>query len=224
LGDIYLVPILERLAFNSHIRTVVIRGPTPSLVTSNAVRRFLESTTTIEGFELVGCRHDEETILPISQGLINSESITDIKFVGCYYKEGSTILFKSVLVSKSKIRSLAIVNCNVRAGQLTAPVFTNLLGPDSSLRSFELRDIDLNAFGCTVSLTTAVEKSQLEHVCIKTIETQDICQALINSIPKMQVKLLEVGLGENQEHMKPDIIRVVQKTPGFVIILGLLYM
>jgi hypothetical protein len=129
LDDIYLVPILKSLPSNKSVKVLQFRlcHETPSLESSVAIQRLLESTSSIEGFQLTlrpmkgeetfrliaeGLTNSEEsaatnTLRPIAQGLINSESVTDIQFEYCDFAkdQGSTVLFKSILESKSNIHT-----------------------------------------------------------------------------------------------------------------------
>jgi hypothetical protein len=101
--DVFLLPILSGLELNTHIETLILIFGVEDLsrAAATGIQRLVESTATIDELKLAACRFQTETFLPISQGLINSESITDVKFVNCSFQdEGSTLLFKSVLQTK----------------------------------------------------------------------------------------------------------------------------
>jgi hypothetical protein len=229
LDAIYVLPIVQSLVSNTSVKELELRqcARSLSLATSDAVRLLLETTSTIEGFGLSVCSCNEDIFRPIAQGLINSEIAIDVKFVDCDLDdEGSTLLFKSILQSKPNLRSLSINNCHVHGGgQLSATIFTNLLRPELSLRSFELSYINLNNFGLTTleefeALLGAVEKSQLEDFCIGPIASEEKCQALIASIPRIQIKALKLYLNDDIAHLKSDLMRAVKRNASLRNVVG----
>jgi hypothetical protein len=111
LDGVYLCPILSSLASNSHVRKLEIglfhysSMNSPRREAPDSVKHLLESTASIETFVLTDFNCGEENFLPIAQGLINSEPVTDIEFWDCDFR-GSGLHFKSILQSKPNIRSL----------------------------------------------------------------------------------------------------------------------
>jgi hypothetical protein len=195
LKDVYLLPILGSLASNTGVKELrICSGGNHSVASTLAIQSLLESTSTLEGFELTLGGINEDKFGPIAQGLINSESVTDVKFDHCLFRDkGSTVLFKSILQSKSNLRSLCICGCKVQQGMFSATDFTNLLRPDSSLRSLEFSELKLDGLFTNdefASLLGLVEKSKLERFCIGGSSSHEQCQALIACIPKMQVRTL----------------------------------
>jgi hypothetical protein len=81
LDEDFLSPILSSLASNSSVKELALlldeRWPE---ATEDAVKSLLESTSTIVSYKLSGEINGEENFLPIAQGLINSDSVTDITF------------------------------------------------------------------------------------------------------------------------------------------------
>ena len=71
-----------------------------------------------------------------------------------------------------------------------------------------------------VALLEAVEKSKLEDFCIGRILTQPICQALISSIPKMQVRTLKFDLDGNLRHLKSALIGAVKRNASLLTVAG----
>jgi hypothetical protein len=221
LDDVYLCPILSSLASNSHVKKLVINLRYPqNREAPAAVKRLLESTSSIESLELqyLGISEEipgrsEEILRPIAQGLINSESVTDICFDRWTFDYGCTHLFKSVLQSKPNIRSLCVRHCSASAGVLSAEDFIHCLGPDASLRTFELISrFNLQDFGLSSrvefkALLEAVEKkSELESFSVGRITDEAMGQELVSSIPKMQVRTLQFCLAANLARFKPGLL------------------
>jgi hypothetical protein len=228
-AEYFLRPILSSLASNSSVKELEIRLSHTWEEAPDAVKHLLESTSTIEVFTLPGgIITGEEIFLPISQALINSESVTDINLYSCIFLGGvSTCLFKNVLQSKLNIRSLCMRDCNVglAVGILSAEDFIHLLGPASSLRSFELSVFYLQDFGFSSplefkALLEAVEASQLESFSIGRITDQIMCQELISSIPKMQVRTLQFCLADSLLLFKPGLLFAVKTNSTLYSVLG----
>jgi hypothetical protein len=197
--DVYLLPILSGLAANTHIKKLGMgcigqEDQDISLAASTGLKSLLESTATIGELRLLGFRFKAETFGPLAQGLINSENITDVKLRHCTFDDAESALFKSVV--RSKPNALSIRNCTVQGRTLPATLFTNILRPDSLLRSLELCCSILTDDGYT-TLLSLVEKSKVELLrvhYIGKISEQHKFLALIASIPKMRIKALQVGM------------------------------
>jgi hypothetical protein len=216
LDFVCLSPILDGLASNSHVKELEMCLRNPSREASNATKHLMESTASIESFKLTNLNGCGEFFLPIAQGLINSESVTDMAFDGCRFRnQGCARLFKGILQSKTNIRSLRVLECQVEAGELSAEDFINLLRPDALCRSFELRNVDLDAFGFTSlvefkALLEAVAKNPLESFSIGCIKEQSMCRELISSIPKLQVRTLQFTLADSLERFKGRLLCAVK--------------
>jgi hypothetical protein len=234
LGDVYLCPILKSLAYNSHLKELVISLRTDqSHKASDALNHLLESTTSsIESFELGWVLAGREEFLrPIAQGLINSESVTDITFAGCILSlSGCSRLFKSILQSKPNIRSFCVHYCFVADGVLSLEDFIHVLQPDSSLRSLELNCIDFNLYGFTSSvefkaLLEAVEKkSNLESFSVGRITDEAMCQELVSSIPKMQLRTLQFYVDACLDGFKPSLLCAVRTNTSLYNVTGQKYL
>jgi hypothetical protein len=204
LSYVYLVPIIESLASNECVKVLRFRPwhetETQYLESSVAIQRLLESSSSIEGFEFAHWNivtNYGDVLKPIVEGLVLSESVTYIMFEDCLFRdELATTLVKVILQYKSNLRSLHIRSCDMHAGTVPVSVFTNLLRPASLLQYFELSYSNMNASLLyhweLVDLLEAVEKSPLKFFTIGRIKSQEQRQALIRSIPKMQVKMLQL--------------------------------
>jgi hypothetical protein len=215
LDDMYLLSILNILAFTTTVKELRVGCYGPSLDESLAVKTLLESTRTIQRFELY---HDGDvhvdTFRPIAQGLIQSTSVTDVKFEGCRFNSHNKVhMLNNILASKSNLLSLALVNFSVHhpvQEEFRATIFS-LLQPHSLLRSLELNARPFGTSQHFNRLLTAVETSPLEHFSIGNIESTDICETLIASIPNMQVENLELNLDGHLQGMKGHIIRAIKR-------------
>jgi hypothetical protein len=225
LDEMYLVPILNSLAFNTSLKELEFCFYFHlSLGASLAVKNLLESTRTVEKFEL-GYQYADQCIVvdtfqPIAQGLIQSTSVTSVKFVRCKFdSQGKVLLLNYILESKYNLQSLALRNCTVcQDGRESfhAAIFS-LLQPDSLVRSFELDHSDnLSTYGLETvqdcaQLFAAVETSSLERFSIGTIASRASCFALIASIPRMQVGTLELRRGSDLQDLKVDLLQAIRR-------------
>jgi hypothetical protein len=226
LDDVYLCPILSGLATNSHVKELEFRRDDPSREASEAVKRLLESTATIDSFILTSLIGSEDNFHPIAQGLINSESVTDVCFDECNFRgDGSTRLLKGILQSKPNIRSLYVRLCPISRGEMSADNIINLLQTDASFRSLELIRVNLRHFGFPSSvefkaLLEAVGTRELERFSIGRIVEQTLCQEFISSIPKMQVRTLQFTLADDMERFKPSILYALKTNASIYNVVG----
>ena len=147
---------------------------------------------------------------PIAQGLIDSGSVTKIAFRGCHFSGAATKQFNRLLQTKLNLHSLAVMWCGfdgtARLG--FTPICSGLIAalprPNSSLRCLEIHPFfDVTGrMGHLGDFFRAVEKSQLEHLLIGTISSQQQLQDLASSIPAMKLKKLEVGVFFSEAHVR----------------------
>ena len=202
LDDLYAIPILEGLQLRTSVKTFVF-SPCVSFsdAAAHALQRLLESTTSIQKFELRHFR-DESLIRPIAQAITSSESVSELKFVGSRFEDQSSLAqLRSILQNKRNLTSLCFHHCGFGGAQVHGDIISLLLRPDSQLRCFEFhnyrwplefvdgvfRRIPFEA------LLRAIEKSKLERFKIGRIETPHQLQTLTQSIPSMKLKELDVG-------------------------------
>jgi hypothetical protein len=215
----YLIPIVNGLTSNTTVKILKLWFAYVSLDVSLAVGRLLESTRTIERLELaLGNDYDVEvdTFRPISQGLIQSTSVTDVKLERCDFDgQEVVLLLNSILASKTNLQSLTLDSCNLHEdGQAEfRAAILSLLQPHSSLRSFDLNDrYVFDTSQDFARLLTAVEASPLECFSIGTIDSSENCLALIASIPRMQVRTLELSLNDyDMEDITTDLIQAIKR-------------
>jgi hypothetical protein len=218
LDEMDLIPIVNGLASNTSVMKLELCYFISSLNISLALSRLLESTETLQRFELCVCHQLEaDALRPIVQGLIRSKSVTDVSFIGCHFQEKEDVLIlNSIFQSKANLHSLAFKSCHFKHSvrQFHAALFS-LLQPHSLLRSFELCSWhDFYGFKKTQDfdrLYRAVETSPLERFSIGRIASRKKCQALIASIPKMQVRTLEFNFHHDLQHMKGHFLHAVKR-------------
>lgn len=224
LDDSFILPILSSLESNAIVKELVLLPESASQASSLAIQRILESTSTLERFELSFSEYEEEAFRPIAEGLINNKSITSVKLDECSFDDVA-----SALLFKSNLHSLSISSVYLHGGrQPPSMLFTNLLHPASSLRSLDLSCEHFHYFGCTtsekfVAFMKAVERSQLERFRLGRIPSPEMFHALILSIPKMQARSLDLDLSYGLEHLKPDLIQAVKKNASLRTVVANLY-
>ena len=197
--DIYAIPILQSLQANVTLTTLTIVGESFSDGTTRAIQQLLESTTSIEHFDVWGPDFSGDQFRPVSQGIMSSRSLSELKLSNCRFRdEESTGLFRSILQNKRNLTSLCLIQCQFQGGQVHETVISALSRSDSPLRSFEMEQFDLsNALPngqFQQKLLQAVEKSKLEHFAIGFIQSTQQLRALADSIPLMRIKELQVGI------------------------------
>lgn len=242
LEDEYLLPILASLGGNSHFSKFIfshtIASDRDHLEASNALGHLLTYATNIREFiMLVDQKQEdpvdlEETFRPIAQGLIDSKSITEItlsRFYDDYPNNGLEkipSIIRSILELKSNLRSFSMQGCQWDPRREPEPflaTFVNLLRPESSLRSLELSASSFrffNLFSSTMEFETflrAVETSPLEHfnAGFEYSYYGEQYRALIQSIPKMQLRTLHVSIHSFSlvltGHLKNEFIEAVKR-------------
>jgi hypothetical protein len=237
LDEMYVIPIVRSLTSNTTVKTLYLDVESVSLDASLAVGSLLEATTTLERFELsldddgLAVNIEVDTFRPIAQGLIQSKSVTDVRFKRCTFDgKNEVLMLNSILESKSNLRSLTLERCNVHKNgrqKFPSPIF-NLLQPNSLLRSLELNDYDgdlydyreykFGTFQVFRKLLTAVESSPLRRFAIGTINSRESRLKLIASIPKMQVRTLELRLDFDLWDLKEGFMGAVKRNASLVTV------
>jgi hypothetical protein len=216
-----MIPIVTSLASNTSVKELCLGFPSIWLNELLALQNLLESTTTIERFELdLRLVHGEaDSFRPIAQGLIQSVTVTDVSLVRCRFDSQEEVLvLNSILETKSNLKSLVFKSCRVHQDGQKEFQFAiySLLQPHSLLRSLEFDYEDyLASYGFHTAqnfarLLIAVESSPLECFFLGKIGPRDSCVALIASIPKMQVGTLQFELGDLQD-LKGDVIQAIKR-------------
>jgi hypothetical protein len=218
LDETYLIPILNSLPSNTSVRE--LRLGCLSLDVAHAVENLLKSTVTIQKFEFtcVSVRSPEvDTFRPIAQGLIQSASVTAVTFQLCIFDDQEQVLIlNSIFQSKSNLHALAFTNCYVQDNihtEFHAAIFS-LLQPHSLLRSLERQGGSIFGFQTALDfgrLLTAVETSPLERFSLGRIDSRETCLGLIASIPKMQVRTLELKVEPYLVDTKGGMMRAIKR-------------
>ena len=200
LDDSFMLPILESLlAVNGNVRTLIFETNTYfgiTAETSRLMQTILESTTSIQRFELAGS-YSEASFGRLERGLIASTSVSDIKFGFCSFDVvGASIHLQNIIRNKTNLTCLSVTYTrSVGSGGMEALVQA-LSRPNSPLRSFEFR---CGSFlnipdGKLSSLLRSIQGSKLERFSFHAaVDHQaQTFRALIRSIPAMKVMELEI--------------------------------
>ena len=199
LDDSFMLPILQSLrAVNGTLRTLIFKmyyGYVLNPEISSLMQNILESTTSIQRFELAGS-YSGSTFGPLALGLIASTSVSDIKFGFCRFVDGGSIHLQNIIRNKTNLTCLSVTYYSSfwSSGGMEALVQA-LSSPNSPLRSFEFRFGILGSIpaGQFRNLLRAIERSKLKHVSIHVgHQAPQLLGALIQSIPAM--KVTELGL------------------------------
>ena len=84
LDDLYAIPILEGLRLHTSVKTLNFSPTHFSGEMSLAIQHLLESTTSIQRFELQEeAFSDEQLFRPIAQGIMNSGCVSELKLSWC---------------------------------------------------------------------------------------------------------------------------------------------
>jgi hypothetical protein len=220
INEIYLIPILRSLACNTGVRELALVFEMIPHDVSLAMENLLESTTNIRRFELEFYA-EEDTFRSIAHGLVQSKSVRDVKFEDSTFPEHDEVLvLNNILESKSNLQSLTLRGCHVHHSgrEEFHDALFSLLQPHSVLRSLELFDVrnNLSGYGFETTqdfgrLLTAVQTSPLVHFSIGRITSRENCRALIASIPRMQLRTLEVHLRDDLEGMKGEFMGAIKR-------------
>jgi hypothetical protein len=88
----------------------------------------------------------------------------------------------SSLASNEGVKVMQFIPCYQPPSLESSAAIQPLLEPTSSIEGFEFFGNRFTTLADFVALMTAVEKSPLEHFCIKPIDTDEKCHALIRTI------------------------------------------
>jgi hypothetical protein len=230
LDEMYVIPIVRSLTSNTTVKTLYLDVESVSLDASLAVGSLLEATTTIQRLELRLHQCIEmDTFHPIAQGLIQSASVTDITLKTCRFYDQEVQIVNSIFESKSNLQSLSLKHCTVYqddSREECRAAILSLLQPQSLLRSFELFNsaVSANSVFDTSNdfarLMTAVESSPLERFTVETIDSRELCLALIASIPKMQVGTLQFAIQGSLQDLKGVIMGAIKRNSSLRIVVA----
>ena len=207
LEDIYAVPILEGLRLNTAVKTFIFYPPSIRFLdeTSLAIQQLLESTSSVQRFELTVDSDDDEVLNePIAQAIINNESVSELKFTYVHFHfqgRDSLAQLQRILQDKRNLTSLCLHGCYVEGGQVQENIISILSRPESSLRCFEFQSRgspwehmeDVFSRIHFKNLLEAVQTSKLERFEIGSIETLQQLQTLVQCIPLMPIRELDVA-------------------------------
>ena len=203
LEDVYAIPILEGLRSNTSLKTFIWKGNVWGGQTAPALQRLLESTTSLQRFELVSLQFSGDTFQPIAHAITRSASVSELKFEQCQFQErNSSAFLQSILQNKHNLTSLCLHHCQFGIGQVHRDSIISILSrPDSPLQCFEFLSFDLDQQFSIIqfdNLLRAIEKSKLERFKMGLIRYRQQLQALAQSIPSMRIRELEVDI---QDHL-----------------------
>ena len=143
LEDIYAVPILEVLGSNNSVKTFIfttIFDSNVSDATSHALHQLLDSSTSIQRFELYDMTFGGDAFRPISQAIVNSGSVSELKFSFVRFQgRNSLAQLRSILQNKRDLTTLCLHGCIFGGGQVHEDIISILSRPDSLLRCFEFQ-------------------------------------------------------------------------------------
>ena len=226
LEEVCMLSILQGLQSNHSLKNLVISSMRHLWVTrrsfsdgtNRAIQQLLESTTSIEHFEVRERHFSRDEFHPVSQGIVNSRSVSKLTFKSCDFSDiQSTALFRSILQNKRNLTSLCLNDCNFSGAGVPETVISTLSQPDSLLRVFELQQPRFNRTLSNVqfrNLLRAVEKSKLNHFGIGHIQYVQELRVLADSIPLMRIKELQVvissGYYNNSANAKQALIMAVK--------------
>ena len=233
LEGINAVPILEALRSNTFLKAFGFspRGSFFSDAASHALRQLLESTTSIQRFELGDATFSESLFCSIAQSITSSECVSELEFRYCEFQDQSSIAqLRSILQNKRNLTTLCFDSCEFvsRGRRVHEDIISLLSRPDSPLRSFEFQSSP-GSFETVFpripfeALLRAIEKSKIERFKIGRIESRQQLQTLTQSIRSMKLKGLEIDLAPSfTEALKHDLLRAVENNFTLLSVKGIL--
>ena len=201
--DHFLDTVLEGLVSNTCVRNLVVATAVPlQEAGSNACQGLLESTRSIQCFELNGITFTEQSLRPVARGLIDSSTVEDITFQACSFNGARSIHpLNEILGRKQNLRALTFEDCIFQAPfpQLLQPLFSALRRPASPLRHFHFVDRYINSLSnqSFSNLCQAVAESKLESFSIRVDHNQSRVQSLADTIPSMKIRELVIQFDHN---------------------------
>jgi len=120
LDDIYAIPILQGLRSIVSLKKLHVGSVWDfSTVTIQAIQQLLESTTTIQSFELTCPIFVGENFRLLAQAIIGSKHVSDLKLSYCQFTDEESLAhFRSILQNKQNLTSLCLNNCTFSGGQV----------------------------------------------------------------------------------------------------------
>jgi len=197
--EVFTRALLHNLSDNTSVQTLAIgflNMDANNHLNAIATCQLLETTTTIQRFELLRCEDwSSEQFLSIASVLTESESVTGFKIADSEFPEAAP--FQSILLNKRNLESLSIQNVSFGDNDVQAVyalLATALTARESPLRHLEIRKgqhlpVDNERFQ---PLLRAVEKSKLKSFAIGDLASQEQLKCLADSIPKLRVQKFEL--------------------------------
>jgi len=216
LHDFYSVPMLDGLRSNTTVKTFILEGNL-SDATSHALQQLLESTNSIQRFELhYNATFCERLFQPIAQAIACSESISELKFHWCLFNDADSISqLQCILQDKRNLTSLCLRHCHFDGGQVHRDIISAISRPGSLLQCFEFLSADsFHQLFPNIHFPTllrAIEKSKLERLHLGVIQSQQQMQNLTQSIPLMKLTELSVRYdGGGWRNVKKELLQAVK--------------
>ena len=187
--------ILRSLVANQTVRILKITlRQHYTIQLSVAIQQLLESTSSIQAFELKG-HFSTQTLRPIAEGLTNSRTVVETAFRGCNFRDaGSVRLLSNLIRSKRNLCSLTLFGCGYgfieEHDAVHSALTAALLRSNSSLRFLSLDGSLLRWWSITNfrALLGAAKKSQLEEFSIGGMSHfEQHCQALVEILPVLKI-------------------------------------
>jgi len=213
LKDIYTISTLEGLRSNAFLKTLIFslrRNESGAIF--HGLQRLLESTTSIKRLDLDRTQFRGDMFQPISQGIINSECVSELKFSSCQFQGQNCIAqLRSTLQNKRNLTSLCFTCCSFGGKEVHEDIISILSRPASLLRCFEFQgngSFTLESVFPGIhfkKLLQAIQTSKLERFQIGDIETPHQLQLLTESIPSMKFQELEI------RNVKEELMEAVEK-------------
>jgi hypothetical protein len=211
-----IVPFLLAIGGNPKIQAMVFNS---LLLSGDSMASFLDNATSVTELRLLRCDAEAPAdALAIAAALQRNTNIQRLLLARVDERLVIPVL-NSLTSGQSSLQSLVVDTCAVhqRERESFRSAIFSIFQPQSKLCSLELSHaIDLANSGFETAedfarLFTAVELSPLESFKIGDLVSRVSCMALIASIPKMQLRTLEVRVFPNLQYMKRDIIEAVKR-------------
>ena len=173
--------VLEGLVSNTCVRKLVLEVDFLEEAARNALQGLLESTRSIQYFELGDSLFTEQSLGPVAQGLVNGSTVTEITLNNCTFTgEASISLLNQVLEQKQNLRSLAIKDCTMSN----------------------------QSFG---NLCQTIALSKLESFAICLDHNQSRIPSLADTIPSMKIRELVIQFDHNAIQNRDQTLQRVRQ-------------
>jgi len=217
LEEVCMLSILQGLQSNNALENLVVGVEARiSDATTQAIQQLLESTTSIEHFDVWGPHFSGDEFRLVSQGIVNSQHVSKLQLSYCRFRdEECAAMFCNILQHKQNLTSLCLNCCSFSAARIHETVISALSRSDSPFRSFEWQDPRSSTTllnGQFRNLLRAVEKGKLERFAIGHVQSHQQLHALADSIPLMRVKELKVVFDSefDEENAKHVLLQAVK--------------